>query len=182
MRYENDSRSFLHGFSGQLIKRYDERTLFLNCSWTGKEQAQLAGGWKINGGVVHVAFRNNGIPWLAEVDWKNNGFVLRKSRIYFTKHNDSLYVFVPTEPDKTSEHVFAEMKPPLDGEGINIWGPDAAYFGELVENGQLKGSVKKDEHSMTMKLETPAMEILEFIATNHAALDDKNPLLYQKLD
>jgi len=33
-----------------------------------------------------------------------------------------------------------------------------------------------------VKLETPAVEISEFIATNHAALDYKEPLLFQKLD
>ena len=147
---------------------------------TKEEQGQLTGTWRLDETVAHVAFTSNGVPWLASVEWKDDGFVLTRSRLYFTKHNDSLYVCMPTEPDKTGEYLFAEIKP--TGQGINAWGPDTAYFGKLVESGTLKGSVKKGEHSTEVKLETPAVEILELIATNHATIDYKTPLLFQKLD
>ncbi|RKX38360.1 MAG: hypothetical protein DRP64_15815 [Verrucomicrobia bacterium] len=147
---------------------------------TEKEQNQLTGTWQLDESVVHVAFTSNGVPWLAAVEWQDNDFVLNKSRLYFTKHNDALYVCMPTESDETSEYLFAEIKPA--GKGINAWGPDAAYFGKLVESGTLKGSVERDEHSTSVKLETPAVEILELIATNHAAIDYKTPLLFRKLD
>jgi len=147
---------------------------------TKKEQGQLTGTWRMDETVGHVAFTSNGISWLAGVDWKDDDFRLEKSRLYFTKRNGSLYVCMPTEPDETSEYLFAEIKP--TGKGVNAWGPDAAYFGKLVESGTLKGSVERGEHSTSVKLETPAAEILELIATNHAAIDYKNPLLFQKLD
>ncbi|MCK5675920.1 MAG: hypothetical protein KAH99_02780 [Verrucomicrobia bacterium] len=87
---------------------------------------------------------------------------------------------MPTEPDKTDEYLFAEIKP--TGKGVNAWGPDADYFGKLVESGTLKGSVERNKHSTSVKLETPAVELLELITTNHAAIDYKTPLLFQKLD
>ncbi len=147
---------------------------------TEKEQKHLTGTWRLDESVVRVAFTSNGVPWLATVDWNADDFVLNKSRLYFAKRNDSLYVCAPIEPDETSEYLFAEIKP--TGKDVNAWGPDAAYFGKLVEDGTLKGSVKKGEHSTEVKLETPAVEILELIATNHAAIDYKNPLLFRKLD
>ncbi|MEN8254197.1 MAG: hypothetical protein ABFR33_01895 [Verrucomicrobiota bacterium] len=147
---------------------------------TEKEQQQLTGTWRLDESVMHVAFASNGVPWLATVEWKDADFVLNKSRLYFARRNDSLYVCTPIEPDDTSEYLFAEIKP--NGKGVNVWGPDAAYFGKLVESGTLKGSVEKGEHSTEVKLETPAAEILELIATNHAAIDYKTPLLFQKLE
>lgn len=147
---------------------------------TEEEQKQLTGTWQLEEAVGQVAFTSTGIPWIATVDWKDDNFVLNKSRLYFAKHNDSLYVCMPTEPDKTSEYLFAEIKP--TSQGINAWGPDAVYFGKLVESGTLKGSVKRGEHSISVSLETPAAEILELISTNPAAIDYKNPLLFQKLD
>jgi len=149
---------------------------------TKEEQAQLTGTWQLDGTVGHVAFASNGVPWLATVEWTDDDFVLGKSRLYFTKRNDSLYVCMPTEPDETSEYLFAEIKPAANGENVNAWGPNAVFFGNLVANGQLKGSAEKDAHSITVELETPAVEILELISTNHAAIDYKNPLLFQKLD
>ena len=91
---------------------------------TEKEQKQLTGTWQLDESVVHVAFTSNGVPWLAAVEWKDDDFVLNKSRLYFAKRNDSLYVCMPTEPDETSEYLFAEIKP--TGKGVNAWGPDAA--------------------------------------------------------
>jgi len=147
---------------------------------TEEEQDHLTGTWRLEESVGHVAFTSNGVPWLATVEWKDDDFVLNKSRLYFTKHNDSLYVCMPTEPDETSEYLFAEIKPA--GKGINAWGPDVAYFGKLVESGTFKGTMERDEHSTSVKLETPAVEILELIATNHAAIDYKNPLFFRELD
>ena len=87
---------------------------------------------------------------------------------------------MPTDPGVTNTYLFVEIKPADDG--IIVWGPDADYFATLVDNGTLKGSVKRGEHSVEVTLETPAVKILELISANHAAIDYKNPLYYQKLD
>ncbi len=147
---------------------------------TPEEQKQLTGTWRLDDSVMNVAFTSNGVPWMAGIDWKEEDFVLEKFRLYIAKRDDALYVCMPAEPSKTNEYLFAEIKPSDDG--IYVWGPDADYFAQLVGNGTLKGSVKKGDHSVEVTLDTPAVEILELISTNHAAIDYKKPLYYQKLD
>lgn len=149
---------------------------------TAQERQQLTGTWQLEGSVWQVAFTSNGIPWMAAVEWKDEDFRIRKSRLYFTKHNAALYVCMPTEPDRENEFLFAEIKPADNGKSVNAWGPNIDYFSGLVENGQLKGSVNKGEHAVTVRLESPAVEILGLISTNHATLNYKTPLLFQKLD
>lgn len=149
---------------------------------TAQEQQQLTGTWQLEGSVWQVAFTSNGIPWMAAVEWKDEDFRTSKSRLYFTRHNDALYVCMPTEPDREDEFFFAEIKPVANGKRVNAWGPDIDYFVALAEGGLLKGTVNKGEHSITVRLDTPATEILELISTNPAALNYKEPLLFKKLD
>ena len=166
---------FMAGCSGVTLKEP-----FPKSQLTEQEQKQLTGTWLMDDTVIHIEFTSNGVPWLATVDWEDNDFRLEKSRLYFTKRNDTLYVCMPTEPNNLNEYLFAEIKP--DGNDLIAWGPDADYFGKMVENGTLKGSVERGEHSTRVELETPAGEILELIATNPAAIDYKTPLFFQKLD
>ncbi len=147
---------------------------------TPEEQKELTGIWRMEEMVMNVAFTSNGVPWMAGIDWQDEDFVLDKFRLYITKRDDTLYACMPTDPGVTNTYLFAEIKPTDDG--IIVWGPDADYFATLVDNGTLKGSVKRGEHSVEVTLETPAAKILELISTNHAAIDYKNPLYYQKLD
>ena len=145
-----------------------------------KEQSQLTGTWRLDETVMQVAFTSNGVPWLAVTEWKDNDFVLNKSRLHFTKHNDALYVCMPSEPGDTNEFFFAEVQ--TDGNKAFVWIPDADFFAGLVKNGTLKGAVEKDKHSKSITLDNNALEILEFVSTNRAAFDYRNPLLFQKLD
>jgi len=147
---------------------------------TPEEQKQLTGIWRHDNSVMNVAFTSNGVPWMAGVDWKDEDFALEKFRLYFARRDDAMYACMPAEPGATNEYLFGEIK--LAGSGINVWGPDAEYFARLVDNGILKGSVKKSEHTVEVTLETPAVEILELISTNRAAIDYKAPLFYQKLN
>lgn len=147
---------------------------------TIEEQKKLTGIWRLDNSVMNVAFTSNGIPWMAGTDWRDEDFVLEKFRLYITRRDDTLYACMPAESDTTNEYLFAEIK--LTGNGIIVWGPDAGYFADLVDNGTLKGSVKRGEHSVEVSLETSAIEILELISTNQAAIDYRNPLFYQKLD
>ncbi len=147
---------------------------------TEKEQGQLEGAWRLDEQVVQVAFTSNGVPWLASVEWKDDDFVLEKTRLYFTKSNDALYVCMPSDADATNEFFFAEVNP--DGNKALVWIPDADFFAGLVKNGTLKGKVEEDKHSKSITLDNAAAEILELISTNRAAFDYKNPLLFQKLD
>ena len=147
---------------------------------TPEEQKALTGIWRLDNSVMNVAFTSNGIPWMAGIDWEDEDFVLEKFRLYITRRDDALYACMPAEPGVNNAYLFAEIKPA--DKGIIVWGPDADYFAKRVDNGTLKGSVKKGEHSVEVTLKTPAVEILELISTNHAAIDYKNPLFYQKLD
>lgn len=147
---------------------------------TPKEQQELTGTWRLEESVIQIAFTGNGVPWMAIVEWKDEDFALNKSRLYFTRHNEALYVCMPAEPGETNKYFFAEIKP--TDQSLVVWGPDADYCAQLVDRETLKGSVKRDKHSTTVSLETPAVEILELISTNQAAIDYKNPLLFQKLN
>lgn len=156
------------------------RAPFPESQLTPEEQKKLTGTWRLDNSVMNIAFTSNGVPWMAGVDWRDEDFVLEKFRLYITRRDDALYACMPTEPDVTNTYLFAEIKPVDDG--IIIWGPDADYFAKLVDSGKLKGSVEKGEHAVEVTLEAPAVEILELISTNPAAIDYKNPLFYQKLD
>ena len=148
---------------------------------TEEEQGLLEGVWRIEGGIVHIALTSNGIPWLAMVEWEDDDFQMEKFRMHFTKHDGALYVSIPSEADgKEGGYLFAEFK--QDGNQAFAWIPDEDFFAELVKNGQLKGTVEESKHSKSIALDNDAVEILELICTNHAAIDYKNPLLFQKLD
>ena len=166
---------FMAGCSGVTMKEP-----FPESQLTEEEQSQLEGDWHIDGDIITIAFASNGTPWMATVDWEEDDFVLNKSRFYFTKRNDSLYVCMPTEPGQTNEYLFAEFR--VDDEIALVWFPDVNVFEELIGNGILEGSIKKDKYSKSITLENKALEILELIATNHAAMDYKDPLFFQKLD
>jgi hypothetical protein len=87
---------------------------------------------------------------------------------------------MPVEPGKDcNESFFAELKP--NNEGLLVWIPDADFFGELIQNGSLKGKVKKSGQKDIL-LDTSAMDILELISTNPTAINYKEPLLFRKLD
>lgn len=153
---------------------------FPDSQLTPEEQKELSGTWLLDNTVGYVRFTSNGIPWMAGIEWKDDGFVLGKSRIHFTKHNQTLYISMQIEPDRNNEYLFGEIKP--DGDKAYVWGPDPDYFAEQVKSGSLKGSVKKDKHSTSVSLETPPAAILELISTNHLAMDYKNPLILRKLE
>jgi len=166
---------FVAGCSSVLMKEP-----FPESKLADEEHSQLEGVWHIGDGVVIIAFASNGTPWMATVDWEDDDFVLNKSRLYFTKRNDSFYVCMPSEPGKTNEYIFAEFN--LDSGKALVWTPDEDIFEELIGSGTLKGFVEKDKHSKSISLETKAEEILELISTNSAVFDYKSPLLFQKLD
>ena len=166
---------FMAGCSGVVMKEPFHESLL-----TEEEQGQLEGIWRFDGEVIRIAFASNGIPWIATVEWKGDDFVLNKSRLYFTKRNDSLYVCMPAEPGQTNECLFAEFR--VDDETAWVWIPDVDVFEELIGNGFLEGSIGEDKYSKLITLENEAEEILELISTNHVAMDYKNPLVFQKLD
>lgn len=153
---------------------------FAETKLTEEEQGQLEGMWRLDEQVVQVAFASNGVPWLASVEWKDEDFVLNKSRLYFAERNGALYVCMPPEPGKTNEFFFAEIKP--DGNKALVWIPDVDFFAERVDSGVLKGTVEVDKHSKSISLENSSLEILELVSTNRAAFDYRNPLLFQRLD
>ncbi len=148
---------------------------------TEEEQEQLEGIWRIDDGIVHIAFASNGVPWLAMVEWEDGDFQMDKYRLHFTRHKEAFYVCIPTEPGGTNKYVFAEFNPNADP-NLFFWDPDIAFFTEQIRIGALKGSVEKGQYSTEINLESSSVEILDLISTNHAAFDYKNPLLFQKLD
>jgi hypothetical protein len=152
---------------------------FQESQLTPKEQELLTGVFEADP-VVHINFDTNGTPWLATVKWEDDDFQLKKYRLTFTKRNKALYLSMPTEPGATgSNYFFAEIKP--DHNGVYVWIPDADIFNQWIQDGKLRGTVKQEKHTKEILLDTPAVEILELITTNPAAIDYKNPLLFRKL-
>ena len=164
----------LMGCSSVLIKEPFPETVL-----TEKERENLQGAWRVDDSVIHVAFTHDGIPWYAAVEWKDDDFRLEKERLYFSRHNDTLYVCMPNDPGKTNGYYFAECK--QEGDRAIIWMPDGDVFEKLVEQGILKGTVEQDTYSSSIKLDTPAVAILELLATNPAVFNYKNPVVLEKL-
>jgi hypothetical protein len=116
---------------------------------------------------------------MAGIEWNNDDFSLERTRLYFTRFDETLYVCMPAEPGQHEEYLFGEIK--LDSEKAYVWGPDVDFFVRQVESGALKGSVDKNKHTTSVLLEAPARDILELISTNQAAIDYRNPLIIRKL-
>ena len=152
-----------------------------------KERDQLEGTWKKDEAVFYVAFGSNGVTQLAwvERDKEDEAFKVESFPLHFAKRNKTLYVSFRMEGEdkgggEPSGYFFMEVKP--SDRQLIIWPPNADHFKQLVEGGTLKGSVNKNKHSTTVKLDAPAAEILELIATNPAAFNYREPTVFQKLD
>lgn len=165
----------LAGCSRVLIKEPFPETVL-----TEEERENLQGAWRVEDSVMNIAFTSNGIPWYAAVQWIDDDFKLEKERLYFSKHNDMLYICMPNDPGKTNGFYFAEYKQEK-GKAL-LWMPNGEFFEKLVEQGILTGSIEKDKYSSSIKLDTPAVAILELIATNPAAFNYKNPVVLEKLE
>lgn len=152
---------------------------FPDSKLTNEEMDALKGTWMIDKDVVYVEFTSNQIPWLAMVEWKDYQFELRKHRLHFTKKNGALYVSMPMEPDgQQSNFFFAEINPREHDIVVGL--PDLDFFEKQIKLGTLKGTVRGGDDPSEVILDTPAEELLEFIATNSAAIDFKDPLIIRK--
>jgi hypothetical protein len=153
-----------------------------------EERDQLEGMWKMDDGVLYVAFASNGVAQLAAIDWNKEAevFELKTFPLHFAKRDESLYVSFRIEDEgecapESSGYIFMEVKP--SDHNLIVWPPNAACFAQLVENGTLKGTVEKGQYaSTTVKLDDPAVKILELVATNPAAFDYKEPTVFQRLE
>ncbi len=142
---------------------------------TEEEQEQIEGVWQFEESALYIAFTTNGIPWMAMVDWEDEDFKLLKYRLHLTKHNDSRYVCMPIEPGETNQYFFMEFT--MDDDKALVWFPDNEVFEKWIEDGTLAGA----EEDGSIKLNSPAKEILEFISTNSAAFNYKEPMQLRKL-
>ena len=149
------------------------------------ERAQLEGLWREDDDVVQVAFASNGIAYLANVEWnkEDEEFRLETIPLHFAKREKKLYVSFRTEDkdggSEPSGYVFLEVKP--SNRNAILWPANAEFFEGLVRSGKLKGSIEEGKHATTVRLDTPAADILGLVATNAAAFNYKEPTVLQRL-
>ncbi|VGO22526.1 hypothetical protein [Pontiella sulfatireligans] len=147
-------------------------------------RAQLEGTWQIDESVFHIAFASNGVAQLACMEWdeEKEAFEMKTFPLYFAKQGKVLYVSMRGEDEPCAApggYTFMEVKP-NDGQLV-AWMANTDYFKEQVAAGKLKGTVEKDKHSTTVKLDAPSLEILGLISTNNAAFNYKEPIVLRRV-
>lgn len=149
-----------------------------------QERDQLEGIWTADGEVVQVAFTSNGVAQLAWTEWEDEKFKMQTIPAYIAKKDETLYISLRLENEtadsESTGYTFLELKP--SAKQLILWLPNVDTFKKVVESGQLKGSVEEERYSDTVLLDSPAVEILEYITTNAAAFDYKEPAVFQRVE
>ncbi len=154
---------------------------FPDSKLTHEDMESLRGTWQLENTVVYLNFTTNGAPRMATVEWKDDRFSLLRHDLHIAKRNELFYISMLSDPvQETTEYLFAACK--SRGQELVLWGPDVDFFKSQVETDKLKGTVKEEGRATEVKLSTPPAEILELIATNQAAIDFEEPLIFKKLD
>jgi hypothetical protein len=154
---------------------------FPDSTLSKEDMDALRGTWQLDNGVVYLNFTTNGMPIMSSVEWTDNRFMLMQHDLHIAKRNNLFYVSLLADPARDAkEHLFAACKS-RDRE-LLVWGPDVDFFKNLVAEEKLMGSVRKEGKATQVRLSSPPAEILDLVATNSAAIDFKEPLIFKKLD
>ncbi len=155
---------------------------FPDAELSPEEMTALRGTWQLEDSVVYVNFTTNGVLNMVSVESDDGQFSLINHNAHIARQGDRLFISLQADPeDELQGHFFAAIKTRNNRE-LLVWGPDVTFFEEQVATEQLKGTVKKDEHSSEVRLTSPPEKILTLAASNPDAIDFEEPLIFKKID
>jgi hypothetical protein len=154
---------------------------FPDSTLTAEERRELQGIWQLDSAVIYLNFTTNGLPVMSSVEWIGGRHMLIEHDLHIIRQNDSYYLSLQPEPgEEPVQHLFAAFKPRQ--REIVVWAPDVEFFEDQISAGRLKGTVRKEGRESEIRLTSPPEQILSLIATNPAAMDYEEPLVFRKLD
>ena len=154
---------------------------FPDSTLTKEEMTALKGTWQLEDTVVYVDFTTNGLPVMSSVEWADGRHRLIHHDLHIVSREGSYFLSVLADPpDESKGHFFAPFR--MRNREIVVWAPDVEFFENRIKDDKLKGRVKKDGDSTEIMLTAPPSQILDLIATNWAATDYEEPLIFKKLD
>ena len=127
-------------------------------------QEEFEGVWILEDQSIHIKFGSDGIARIATLEWKDDRFELKRGEMIVTpgKAHNFLSVRFQEDGEWESRYHFLPYKFTDQGDLV-LWPPKIGEFEKAVAKQQLKGSIKKGEHSTHVTITDAPDKVLEFI-------------------
>ena len=117
-------------------------------------QEKLEGTWYREGRSLQVAFDDEGVGFMASLEWRDGDFEMTKAMLNAIEVEGQHYLsLMPLdEEEEAPGHMISALSFPGENE-IQILVPDLKKVEQLIADGKLKGTINKERYSTTILLE-----------------------------
>lgn len=140
---------------------------------------ELAGTWHHEGKALELHFDEKGVGQLGSLQWTDGKFEVETAAVIAAEIDGEGYLSVRSleEQDEMKEWMFAAFDREEDG-AIRILTLDTRAVAKLVEEGKLKGEVKKGRYSTSVLIDDvrALIEATRPIEDFYKADEDSEPM------
>ena len=143
---------------------------------------KLNGAWQMNDQIIHMAAVDGETVRLAGVEFEDGKYKLNELDARIRELDGRHYVFVKGE-NADDDYSFVRMVLQEKADTIVVYAANVEKFAELVRDGKLKGEVKRDKQSTSVKLASEKPE-LEATMTGEGAAElfnTENPMVLRRV-
>lgn len=148
--------------------------------------------------LAYIKSLKNGDLLTASVSWKDEDFILEKTRFILSKCGEKNFINLPDSEiidENNREFVFCYYLFISDNTLI-VWMPHINAFAEAIRSGRLKGTVTETQkkpveentattsnNQLSVVIEEPSDSLCNFIAAKEITtlFDLENPMIYKRI-
>jgi len=135
-------------------------------------QDQLEGIWLGEGSILAILFPDEGNPQFASIMWESDELQIVQGELIFTQGKSENLVSARLKEDgKWSDEYLFVAYTIADNGNVTVLVPDPGPFETAIQEERLKGTVKKDTYSSTVRILDDPGPLLDFL--NDESVPDK---------